>query len=157
MELPWWLSAKKSTCQCRRWEFDPWVGKIPWRRKWQPTLIFLLEKNPMDRGDWWATVHGVTKRWTQLSTSREEKRSWWTVSSWQNDNRACILHHTGHQRALSELCPSGFHHSSIAPSDSKQQHSYSITCLHQFRMSPIFQGSLISKRKPITSPLHERV
>ena len=26
----------KSSCQCRRPEFDPWVRKIPWRRKWQP-------------------------------------------------------------------------------------------------------------------------
>ena len=35
--LPWWLSGKESACQCRRWGFDPWVGKIPLRRKWQPT------------------------------------------------------------------------------------------------------------------------
>ena len=27
--------------QCRRSRFDPWVGKIPWRRKWQPTPVFL--------------------------------------------------------------------------------------------------------------------
>ena len=26
---------------CRRHEIDPWVGKIPWRRKWQPTPVFL--------------------------------------------------------------------------------------------------------------------
>ena len=26
--------------------------------------------NPMDRGVWWATVHGVTKSWTLLSTTR---------------------------------------------------------------------------------------
>ena len=39
--LPWWLSSKESTCQCRRHRFDPWVGKIPWRRKWQPTPVFL--------------------------------------------------------------------------------------------------------------------
>ena len=25
--------------------FDPWVGKIPWRRKWQPTTVVLLEKS----------------------------------------------------------------------------------------------------------------
>jgi len=25
----------------KRWVFDPWVRKIPWRRKWQPTLVFL--------------------------------------------------------------------------------------------------------------------
>ena len=34
--------SKESACQCRRGRFDPWVGKIPWRRKWQPTLVFLL-------------------------------------------------------------------------------------------------------------------
>ena len=27
--------------QCRRPEFDPWMGKIPWSRKWQPTPVFL--------------------------------------------------------------------------------------------------------------------
>ena len=27
--LPWWLSGKESTCQCRRHWFDPWSGKIP--------------------------------------------------------------------------------------------------------------------------------
>ena len=27
--------------QCRRPGFDPWVGKIPWRREWQPTPVFL--------------------------------------------------------------------------------------------------------------------
>ena len=43
--------------------FDPWVMKIPWRRVWQPTPVFLLD-NPMDRGAWLATVHGVTKSQT---------------------------------------------------------------------------------------------
>ena len=32
---------KKSTRQCRRWGFNPWVGKVPWRSKWQPTPVFL--------------------------------------------------------------------------------------------------------------------
>ena len=41
MGLPWWLSGKESTCQCRRYGLDPWVGKIPWRRKWQLTPVFL--------------------------------------------------------------------------------------------------------------------
>ena len=38
----------------------PGIGKIPWRRKWQPTLVFFLGK-PMNRGAWWATVHDITK------------------------------------------------------------------------------------------------
>ena len=37
-----------------------WIGKIPWRRKWQPTPVFLPGKS-MDRGDWWATVHGIAR------------------------------------------------------------------------------------------------
>ena len=39
--LPCWLRGKESPCQCGRLEFDPWVGKIPWRRKWQPPPVFL--------------------------------------------------------------------------------------------------------------------
>ena len=43
--LPWWLSGKESACQCRRCKFNPWVRKIPWRRKWQPTPVVLLGKS----------------------------------------------------------------------------------------------------------------
>ena len=59
----------KESCQCRRWKrrgFDPWVWKIPWRRKRLPTPVFLLG-NPMDGGAWRVTVHRVTKSWTQQS------------------------------------------------------------------------------------------
>ena len=34
------LSGKESACQCRKPGFYPWVEKIPWRRKWQPTSVF---------------------------------------------------------------------------------------------------------------------
>ena len=50
----------------REHEFDPWVRKIPWRRTWQPTPVFLPGKS-MDGGAWWATVHGVAKSQTRLS------------------------------------------------------------------------------------------
>jgi len=43
--LPWWLSGKEPTCQCRRSELDPWVVKVLWRRKWQPTPVFLPRKS----------------------------------------------------------------------------------------------------------------
>ena len=39
------LSSKKSTCQCRRRRFDPWVGKIPWKRYWQLSPVFLAGKS----------------------------------------------------------------------------------------------------------------
>ena len=63
--LPWWLSGQESTCQCRRHRFNSWVRKLPWRRKWQPTSVFLPGK-PMDRGAWWATIHRVAQSQTQL-------------------------------------------------------------------------------------------
>ena len=53
------------TCQCRRCGFDPRVGKMPWRRAWQPTTISCLE-NPMNKEVRQATVHRVTKSWTRL-------------------------------------------------------------------------------------------
>ena len=42
--FPWWLNGKESACQFRRCRFNTWVRKIPWRRKWQPTLVFLPGK-----------------------------------------------------------------------------------------------------------------
>ena len=46
----------------------PGSGIFPWRGKFQPTPL----GNPIDRGAWWTTVHGVTKNWTteQLSTQQ---------------------------------------------------------------------------------------
>ena len=39
--LPRWYSGKESACQCGRPRFDPWIGKIPWRREWKLTPVFL--------------------------------------------------------------------------------------------------------------------
>jgi len=44
--FPRGLVGKESASQCRRYAFDPWVGKIPWRRKWQPTPVFLPGESP---------------------------------------------------------------------------------------------------------------
>ena len=65
--IPRWLSGRESACQCRRYRFSPWVNKIPWRRNSNPLQYYYWE-NPKDRETWWATVHGVTKSQTQLST-----------------------------------------------------------------------------------------
>ena len=44
MGFPGGASGEECACQCRRHRrhrFDPWVGKIPWRRAWKPTPVFL--------------------------------------------------------------------------------------------------------------------
>ena len=51
-QLPQWLSRWKIFLQCRRHrkcEFNPWVKKIPWRRKWQPCPVLVPEKSPGQR------------------------------------------------------------------------------------------------------------
>ena len=60
-----WCSGKEYAYQCRnlwRWEFEPWVGKMPWSRNWQPIQYFCL-KNSMDRCAW----QRVARSWTWLS------------------------------------------------------------------------------------------
>ena len=42
--LPRWLRGKESACPYRRQGFNPRMGKIPWRRKWQPIPVFLPRK-----------------------------------------------------------------------------------------------------------------
>ena len=50
---------------------ETWVRSLgreaPWRRKWQPTAVFLPEKSHGQRGAWWAAVHGVAKSQAGLS------------------------------------------------------------------------------------------
>ena len=72
--FPGGASDRESTYQCRRSKrpvFTPWVRKIPWSRKWQPTPVFLPGKFHGQRS-LWATVHGVPKSQTRLNEHRRE-------------------------------------------------------------------------------------
>ena len=58
--FPRWCSGRESLCpcrSCRRCGLDPWVGKIPWRRTWQP-LQYSCLKNPEEPG-------GLQSIWSQ--------------------------------------------------------------------------------------------
>ena len=64
MGFPGGTSGKEPTCRCRRpkiHRFDPWVGKIPWRR--QATPVFLSEESHGQRS---LAVHRVAKSQTHL-------------------------------------------------------------------------------------------
>ena len=65
-ETPRQCGSQESTCQCRRHGLDPWVGRSPRAENGNPLQYCCLE-NSVDRGAWWATVHGVPKSRTQLS------------------------------------------------------------------------------------------
>ena len=49
---------------------------LPWRRGWQPTPV-LLPKNPMNRGTWWATVHGVKRVGQDWATDHINKATYY--------------------------------------------------------------------------------
>ena len=81
--FPRWHSGIESACQyrrCKRHSFDPWVRKIPCRRKWKPILAFLPEKST-DRRIWRATVHGSQSQ-TRLNTyTNSEFTTPWSLRS----------------------------------------------------------------------------
>ena len=65
--LPRWHSGKESIRQCRRLWFNPWVGKILWSRKWQPTPVFLPGKSHGQRS--LVSCSSVSEWVSQLSLS----------------------------------------------------------------------------------------
>ena len=61
----WWLSSKESPCRRhRKCRFNPWVVKIPWRRKWQPTPVF-----------WPGESHGLYFPWAGKKSDTTEQIS----------------------------------------------------------------------------------
>ena len=58
--------GKESVCNVGDPGSIPVLGKTP--REGNGNLLqYSYLENPMDRGSWWATAHGVAKSWTQLS------------------------------------------------------------------------------------------
>ena len=66
-DFPSGSEGKSVYLQCERPGFHPWVGKIPWRRKWQPTPVLLPWKSCGGRSLVQATIHGVAKSRARLS------------------------------------------------------------------------------------------
>ena len=68
MGFPGGASGKEPACPCRRLKrggFNPGWGRSPGVGNGNPPQYSYLGGH-MDRGAWWATVHGVTKSWTGL-------------------------------------------------------------------------------------------
>ena len=64
-----WLSGKEFVCQYKKYGFHPWVPwvrKIPWRRKWQATPVFLPGKCH-GRRSLAGYRHRVSKSWNEWS------------------------------------------------------------------------------------------
>ena len=80
--------VKGPGCQCRRYGFNPWVGKIPWRRKWQPTPVFLPEKSHGGRSlagysPWGHKESDMTERLSAHIWLNCLSPNWWVDSHWE--------------------------------------------------------------------------
>ena len=79
------LVAQMVKCQqCRRPGFDPWVGKIPWRRKWQPTAVFLPGKS-----HGWRSL-AVYSPWGYKESDVTERLHFTTFINLHMLNHSCI-------------------------------------------------------------------
>ena len=73
--IPWWLSSREPACRCRRCRFDPWIRKVPWRRKWQPAPVFLPGKSHAWRSlecySPWGSKESDTASWLSMHIHRD--------------------------------------------------------------------------------------
>ena len=65
LDFPGGSAGKESVCNAGNLGLIPGSGRSPGEGNSNPLQYSFLE-NSTDRGGWWATVHGVTKSWTQL-------------------------------------------------------------------------------------------
>ena len=78
--LPWWLSREGICLRCKRRGFDPCVRKIPWRKEWQPTPVFLPGESHGQRSlagysPWDSKESDTTEQLTHTHTYSH--RCWW--------------------------------------------------------------------------------
>ena len=66
MGFPGDSDRKASACDVGDWGSIPGLGRHPGEGNGNP-LQYSCPENPMDRGAWWAILHGVAKSQTQLS------------------------------------------------------------------------------------------
>ena len=108
---------KESTCKQKVW-VDPWVGEIPWRRKWQSSPIFLPGKfhgqgsllgyspwgrKELDMPEWLTLSLSASSRWTdswypcvQGATVEEEGQPWpGEPACWWQGSEHCFIDHPG--------------------------------------------------------------
>ena len=83
--LPCWL--RRICLQCRRPGFNPWVGKISWRREWQLTLEFLPEESHEQRilvshSLWGGKQSDTTELPTTSLSMSKGKNKFWKKSNW---------------------------------------------------------------------------
>ena len=82
--LPWWHSGRETACQYSRLGFNSWIRKIPWRRKWQPSPVFLPGKSHGQRSlvGYSPWSHKIVRH--DLVTKQQQQQKEWTTAIYNN-------------------------------------------------------------------------
>ena len=113
--LPRWLSGKEPNCQCwrdRQYRFNPWVGKIPWSRKWDSTPVFLStwteEPGRLQSIKSQGVSHGLVTEHTHKHTQTHTHIASYTIFCYSEKGRKFLQKHILNFRGTSEIALS--HH-----------------------------------------------
>ena len=104
IRLSWWLSGIELAYQNRSCGFDPWVRKIPWRRKWQPTTLCLPGKSHGQGSLAGCSPRGCEKAEHDLAIKQQQHSKcqgvWWLGGV----VRVCLVLEKKHQIAFQSGC-----------------------------------------------------
>ena len=95
------LQAASLNFTIRRYRFNPWIGKFPWRRAWQLTLLFLLGKSHGLR-----QLQRVGQDWSDWAYTKVTHLTWDVMSSGDWDTQTRLFH----SKKASVAYPSSLHH-----------------------------------------------
>ena len=101
MGFPAGARGKEPACQCRRHKrcgFDPWAGKMTWRRAWQLTLVFLSgeshgQRSPADYSSWGRKESDTTER-LSMHSPQSTRRTTYVLCGYQGP-KALLLPRSG--------------------------------------------------------------
>ena len=159
--LPLLPGKKEPACQCRRRKrrkrrgFDPWVWEVPWRRKWQPTPVFLPGKS-YGQSSLVGYIHRVAKSPTQLSTDTHSHTHSHTVthSHTYTDTHTLTYTHTvtlRHTHTLTDTHTHTLTHSHTQTRTHRLTHTHTHT--HPYRCGADGSEPYVILRGPVSALL----
>ena len=158
--LRWWLSGKESTCLWRRYKrhrLDPWVWKIPWRRKWQPTPVLLPGKSHGERS--MAGYSPWGRKTLSNSSTAVRVRSW--ARDWENGYRVTSPYpgrsavHLGSHHVKKQIWQ--IEHMSLPLFPSETHKNCSEICFFEYKHSWLFWKCMyIYRSLPLTAHSQHR-
>ena len=134
MGFPGGASGKEPTSQCRRRKrcgFNTWVGKIPWRTAWQPTLVFFPRESHGQRSLVGYSPQGCTESdMTEVTQQLCKHKSKW-VKSVQRGPREGVVYWSREDSTLAQVHRRSGFQEHVCQQSALQSSASHLTSLYQ--------------------------